>query len=120
MAWEIEYTDQFEQWWEQLSGDEQEALNARVTLLAVRGPSLKRPVVGEIRGSDFDPRMKEIVCEEGTASLRVLFIFDARRTALLLLGGDKTGQWSQWYRTAIPQADNLYRTHLAELENEGS
>jgi len=63
--------------------------------------------------------MKELICEEG-GSLRVLFIFDPRRTAILLLGGDKTGHWDQWYETAIPAADQLYEVYLAELQSERS
>jgi len=48
--------------------------------------------------------------------LRVLFAFDPRRTALLLLGGDKSGQWASWYERAIPAADRLYDQHLTELQ----
>lgn len=98
--WEVEYTDEFETWWDGLTIEQQEAVGQRVELLAQRGPALKRPVVGEIKGSAFDPQMKELVVEEH-GSLRVLFIFDPRRTAILLLGGDKTGQWKQWYREGL-------------------
>lgn len=118
--WEVEYTHEFEAWWDELTEDEQSALEQRVRILVEHGPTLKRPTIGEIKGSDFDPRMKEIICEEGAASLRVLFVFDPRRTAILLLGGDKAGQWESWYQDAIPQADDLYRTHLDELQAEGS
>jgi hypothetical protein len=120
MAWVIEYTDEFEAWWDDLTPEEQQALDQRVALLAQRGPALKRPTVDAIKGSVFDPRMKEIICDEGAASLRVLFVFDLRRAAILLIGGNKTGQWRAWYRTAIPAADDLYRAHLEELEAEGS
>ncbi len=51
--------------------------------------------------------------------LRVLFAFDPRRTAILLLGGNKEGQWKAWYRTNIPRADALYTDHLKELQTEG-
>jgi len=49
----------------------------------------------------------------------VLFAFDPRRTAILLIGGDKQGQWQRWYREFIPVADRLYDEHLAELADEG-
>jgi len=49
----------------------------------------------------------------------VLFAFDPRRKAILLLGGDKTGDWTAWYERAIPRADALYRAHLGELRQEG-
>jgi hypothetical protein len=50
--------------------------------------------------------------------LRVLFAFDPRRTAILLVGGDKTNEWSAWYEHATPDADRLYDEHLAELREE--
>ena len=115
---EIEFTDEFGTWWDNLTIPQQEALAARVDLLAARGPALKRPVVGEIKGSAYDPQMKELVIEQ-EGSLRVLFIFDPRRSAILLIGGDKTGTWNDWYRTAIPHADELYAEHLTTLTREG-
>jgi hypothetical protein len=62
--------------------------------------------------------MKELRCSDEGA-LRVLFAFDPRRTAILLLGGDKTGGWDEWYRVAVPLADALYEVYLAELREEG-
>ena len=62
--------------------------------------------------------MKELrVSRSGT--LRVLFAFDPRRMAILLVGGDKSGRWRSWYRTAILEADDLYDQHLRELRDEG-
>ena len=52
--------------------------------------------------------------------MRVLFAFDPRRTAILLLGGDKSRRWSSWYAEAIPAADRLYDEHLQALCNEGA
>jgi hypothetical protein len=54
-----------------------------------------------------------------SGTTRILFRFDARRTAILLVGGDKHGEWKAWYRTAIPVADNLYDVYIAELQKEG-
>jgi hypothetical protein len=118
-VWEVEYTDEFEAWWGTLSEDDQAAITVRVDRLVAEGPNLRRPTVGEVKGSAFDPRMKELRVEQGPASIRVLFIFDPRRTAILLIGGDKAGAWNRWYRTAIPQADRLYTQHLEELRKEG-
>jgi hypothetical protein len=72
--WEVEYTDEFGDWWETLSDDERAAIAVRVELLEQQGPALRRPVVGEIKGSAFDPQMKELRVEEGPASIRVLFV----------------------------------------------
>jgi hypothetical protein len=118
VAWEIEFTDEFGDWWRGLTIEQQEAVAQRIDLLAARGPSLRRPYVGEIKTSAYDPQMKELRVGEGGA-LRILFIFDPRRTAILLLGGDKTGQWKAWHASAIPAADALYGTYLAELREEG-
>lgn len=87
--WEIEYTHEFEEWWKTLSTEQQEAIDDRVMLLAEHGPALKRPVVGDIKSSRH-PNMKELRASKGGA-LRVLFAFDPRRHAILLLGGDKSG-----------------------------
>lgn len=116
-VWDVEYTDEFGEWWLSLSIEQQEALDDRVMLLAEHGPGLKRPVVAEILSSRHS-RMKELRISRA-GSLRVLFAFDPRRHAILLLGGDKTGQWAKWYRTAIPIADALYDAHLDELRIEG-
>ena len=62
--------------------------------------------------------MKELRAAKGGA-LRVLFMFDPRRQVILLLGGDKRGEWNSWYEWAVPVADDLYDAYLAELRNEG-
>ena len=63
--------------------------------------------------------MKELRIRLGQQQLRILFIFDPRRIAVLLLGGRKTGQWNAWYPAAIAKADELYDTLLEELSQEG-
>ncbi len=118
--WEVEYTDEFGDWWSGLTEDEQVALAERVNQLQERGPDLRRPVVGEVKGSKNDPQMKELRASAGQADLRVLFIFDPTRTAILLLGGNKAEHgWNRWYRSAIRAADGLYDEHLFELRKEG-
>ena len=115
--WEVEYTNEFEQWWLGLTDAQQDARDDRVMLLAEIGPSLKRPVVGEITSSRH-ANIKELRVSKGGA-LRVLFAFDPRRHAILLLGGNKSGRWKEWLERAIPEADDLYDTHLEELKEEG-
>ena len=89
----------------------------RVDLLAELGPDLGRPVVDRIQTSRRH-NMKELRAAKGGA-LRVLFMFDPRRQAILLLGGDKSGAWNDWYEWAIPAADDLYDNYLDELRQEG-
>ena len=115
--WEVEYTDEFAECWMGLTQDQQEALDDRVMLLAQRGPDLGRPVTDTIAGSRH-PNIKELRVSKGGV-LRVLFAFDPRRHAILLFGGDKSGRWNEWYRSAVPQADDLYDAHLDQLRSEG-
>jgi hypothetical protein len=116
-VWEVEVTDQFIEWWEVLAMDQQAALEARVELLVERGPTLGRPAVERIHGSRHH-NMKELRASAGGA-LRVLFMFDPRRQVILLLGGDKSGAWDEWYEVAVPEADDLYDEYLEELRKEG-
>lgn len=112
MVWEVEYTDEFGEWWETLTEDEQDAIDAAVELLEQRGPALGRPLVDTIKQSRH-ANMKEL---RPTKSLRVLFAFDPRRVAILLIGGDKSGAWNRWYEKTVPLADQLYEDHLAEID----
>jgi hypothetical protein len=116
-VWDIEVTDEFLEWWHGLEVDPQEALTARIDLLGERGPDLGRPVVDRIHTSRHH-NMKELRASKDGA-LRVLFMFDPRRSVILLVGGDKTGDWDSWYEWAVPAADDLYDTYLAELRDEG-
>lgn len=115
--WEVEATDQFASWWSTLTDDQRAGLIDRVDRLIEDGPDLGRPLVDRIRSSRHHG-MKELRAAKGGA-LRVLFVFDPRRMAILLLGGDKSGEWNEWYEWAVPLADDLYDEYLQELRNEG-
>lgn len=114
--WEVEITDEFDSWWEQLTELEQESLVSLVEKLQERGPALPRPLADTVEGSRHS-NMKELRSLGG--NIRVLFAFDPRRTAILLIGGDKTGRWKKWYTEMIPVADELYDVYLEELRQEG-
>lgn len=113
--WEVEYTDQFGEWWDELPADQQKQVAASVHLLAERGPGLGRPAVDTVTASRH-PNMKEL----RIGTIRVFFIFDPRRTAILLIAGDKRGRWKEFYERMIPLADDLYDEHLEELRQEGA
>jgi len=115
-VWQVEYTDEFELWWEELNTDDQERVTAAVELLEEFGPALGRPAVDTLEGSRH-ANMKELRPLGGF--IRVLFAFDPRRTAILLCDGDKSGRWKAWYAEAIPVADRLYDEHLETLASEG-
>jgi hypothetical protein len=117
VAWEVVFTDEFEAWWLALSEDQQEQIVAAVELLEERGPTLGRPLVETLSGSKLN-NLKELrVSKDG--ALRILFVFNPVREAVLLCGGDKTGRWKNWYSGAIKEAENLYEIHLSELNEEG-
>ena len=112
MSWEVELTDEFERWYRDLEQGTQDRIVAALRVLRDRGPGLGRPLVDSIKGSSHP--MKEL----RLGTIRILFVFDPRRIAVLLAGGDKQGKWQKWYRTAIPTADRLYEKHLAEIKKE--
>lgn len=116
MVWDVEYTDEFGAWWETLTEREQDAITATVAFLEEQGPALGRPLVDSTRHSRH-PNKKELRPPGG--NMRILFAFDPRRTAILLIGGDKAGRWQQWYDEIIPVADDLYDEHLQSLRREG-
>ena len=116
MEWDIEFTDEFERWWNDLSEDEQDSVDQMVRLLQMRGPSLGRPHADLIQSSRHSD-MKELRVQHAGKPYRVLFAFDPKRCAILLTGGDKTGN-DRWYEEFVPIADRLYEEHLVALEKE--
>jgi hypothetical protein len=89
-----------------------------VDLLAEAGPTLGRPIVDSIVGSVI-ANMKELrPGSAGRSEIRVLFAFDPWRSAILLIAGDKAGDWQGWYRKAIPRAEALYEVYLKERAAE--
>jgi hypothetical protein len=117
MEWIVEYTDEFGAWWGRLMAEEQEDINAVVILLQRLGPALRFPYTSSI-GSSRHSHMRELRIQHAGRPYRVLYAFDPRRTAILLIGGDKTGN-DRWYDTYVPVADRLYDEHLEQLRREG-
>ena len=116
MEWGVEFTAEFEGWWNSLSENEQADVNAKVILLQKLGPSLTRPHADLIHSSRH-ANMKELRIQHSGRPYRVLFTFDPRRCAMLLIGGDKTGN-DRWYEEFVPVADGLYDQHLEGLKKE--
>ena len=116
MEWEVEYTDEFAGWWNGLTAAEQVDVNAKVILLQKLGPGLPRPHADLVHGSRH-PNMKELRIQHSGQPYRVLFAFDPRRCAILLIGGDKKGK-DRWYDECVPVADALFDRHLAALKKK--
>ena len=118
MSWEVEYTDEFERWWDGLTEVEQDHLDKVVGVLMLEGPLLKEPYSKPIKASRHRPDMKELRIKSKGDDIRVLYAFDPRRMAILLIGGNKTGQWEEFYDTNIPIADDLFDEHLRTITKE--
>lgn len=116
MEWEVEYTDEFGDWWATLTEVEQEDVAAVVELLEQKGPQLPFPHSSGINGSKHG-HMRELRIQHAGKPYRVLYAFDPRRMAILLIGGDKTGH-DRWYDENVPLADKLYDQHLETLKKE--
>ncbi len=110
IQWKIEFTDEFGSWWETLSNVEQESVRASVKLLGEIDPGLRFPHMSGIVGSRHS-HLRELRVQHAGRPYRVLFAFDPRRCAILLLGGDKTGI-DRGYDENVPIADRLYDAHL--------
>lgn len=117
MACEVEYTDEFGSWWRSLSLTEQENVTAYVTLLENRDVRLGHPHSSGIHGSRHG-HMRELRVQSGGRPIRVFYAFDPLRNAILLIGGDKTGD-DRFYDVFVPIADRLYDEHLELLRKEG-
>lgn len=117
MKWDVKYTDEFEAWWSTLKEVEQDCVAASVGLLEQLGPSLRFPYSSGIATSRHD-HMPELRVQHQGEPYHVLYAFDPRRMAILLVGGKKTSD-DRWYDTFVPLADRLYDEHLALLKKEG-
>ncbi|MFD8945608.1 type II toxin-antitoxin system RelE/ParE family toxin [Streptomyces californicus] len=91
---------------------------AAINVLQCEGPALGRPLVDRIVGSAL-PNLKELrPGSSGAGEVRLLFVFDPARDAVILVGGDKAGRWSRWYRTAIKEAEAAYEAYAAPGNEE--
>ena len=117
MKWEVEYTDEFEAWWNALDEEEQVSVARPIRLLQDLGVNLGFPHSSDIKGSKHG-QMRELRIQHQGEPYRVLYAFDPRRNAILLVGGNKTGV-DRWYETFVPLADKLYDDYLVQLKQEG-
>jgi hypothetical protein len=122
VVWRVEVTDEFANWARALRKLDRESsrqVGAAVELLKQHGPSLKRPLVGEITASKIK-NLKELrPGSTGRSEIRILFVFDPWQQIVLLLAGDKAGDWRGWYRKAIPRAEQLYAEHVEAMSSDG-
>jgi hypothetical protein len=121
VQWEILMTTQVEGFLDDLYDTDRVShrlVNQAILILERNGPAEGRPLVDTVTASRI-ANMKELrPPSAGRSEVRILLVFDPWRSVVLLVAGDKSGQWSRWYRTAIPQAEQLYADYLAEREKE--
>jgi hypothetical protein len=103
----------FGEWWETLTEGQQDAIDVVVRLLEERGPQLGYPYSSDVRGSRHG-HLRELRVQHRGEPYRILYAFDPRCTAILLIGGKKTGD-DRWYYEFVSLADRLYDEHLDEL-----
>ena len=116
MKWPVEYTNEFGLWWDSLDDGEQESVAAYARLLEGPGPALPSPYSSDVKKSRHG-NLRELRIQHKGEPYRVLYAFDPRRVAILLIGGRKTGD-DRWYRKHVPKAEKIYDEHLKALAEE--
>ena len=114
--WEIEYTNEFEEWWNTLNENEQEAVAYGVKMLEGAWPSLQFPYSSSIKSSKHG-NMRELRSQCEGRPLRTFYAFDPRRVGAILIGGDKAGN-DRFYEEFVPLADRIYDQYLQEIGSE--
>ncbi|WP_328612865.1 type II toxin-antitoxin system RelE/ParE family toxin [Amycolatopsis sp. NBC_00355] len=121
MEWEIELHDEVDRWFVELCREDPvtaDRVEEAIDMLAREGPRLGRPLVDRIKGADLH-NLKELrPASAGSSEIRILFAFDPVRCAVLLVAGDKAGNWKRWYDLTIPIAEKRFREHLRSGEED--
>ncbi|NET57242.1 MAG: type II toxin-antitoxin system RelE/ParE family toxin [Symploca sp. SIO2E6] len=110
MLWEVILHTKFEKWFFEQELLVQESIAAVIDVLETQGVRLGRPYVDTLKGSEF-PNMKELRVQHAGQPYRIIFAFDPKRQAVLLLGGNKAGE-KRWYEINIPIADKRFQEYL--------
>jgi hypothetical protein len=117
MAWDIVFKPEAQRWFDGLDPVRREQIGGAIETVRQGGPTTGEPCVKRIRGSCYH-NMKELRSVGG--HLRMLFAFDPNRRGVLLVGGDKAGNWNGWYKDNIPEGDRIYAQHLRGIGKGGN
>ncbi len=115
--WDVETTDTFDDWYDNLDDTDRGRFLASMILLKEKGPMLTRPHADKVNGSKYS-NMKELRVQSKGDPLRAFFAFDPNRKGILLCAGDKTGDEKRFYKTMIPIADKEFEAHLEKLNTK--
>lgn len=117
MSWNIDI-EFIREWLVTLDEKTFAEVSAAIDLLAQHGPHLGRPFVDTVAHSRIN-NLKELrPGSPGRSEIRILFAFDPRREAIMLVAGDKRGERHRWYRKNIRRAEHLFEQHLKRLKEE--
>jgi hypothetical protein len=108
---EIDFSPEFEKWFLALNDQDTQVVARAVDMLEARGVALGYPYTSAIAGSAI--AMRELRVQSGGRPLRILYAFDPKRKAFLLLGGEKSAG-NRFYQRMIPIAEAIYQRHLTE------
>jgi hypothetical protein len=115
VSWEVILVEEVHDWLADLArvdAASAKLVGSAIDQLAIEGPNLGRPLVDTIKGSKLQ-NLKELRPGSGSRTeIRLLFVFDPQRQAVVLVAGDKVGQWSRWYREHIPIAEQRFEKWL--------
>jgi hypothetical protein len=114
VAWKVETKEPVKQWQRSLDAVTADRFRAALARLEERGPQLGRPFADTIKGSRHH-NMKEL----RVGNMRALYGFGSRRSAVVLVAGDKTNDWKDWYRRNIPVADRMFEQHQRSIGGGG-
>ncbi len=118
MTWDVRLLDEVVEWLRRLDDDTYDQVAAGIDMIAADGPTLGRPLVDRITGSRIH-NLKELrPGSAGSSGIRILFVFDPARRAVLLVAGDKAGNWQSWYKSSIPLAERRYDEWIAGERDE--
>ena len=119
--WEVVLLAEVDEWFLDLCETDPHTANRvmeAIDHLSQTGPGLGRPMVDRVHNSRLH-NLKELrPGSTGQTEIRLLFIFDAEREAVILVTGDKAGQWNRWYKENIPLAERRYEQYLADRKTE--
>ncbi|WP_203988846.1 type II toxin-antitoxin system RelE/ParE family toxin [Sphaerisporangium rufum] len=118
MPWEIILVPEVKDWFIELDDASADQVRAAIELLHEQGPAMTRPLSDRITGSRLH-NLKELrPGSAGRTEIRILYIFDPARQAILLVAGDKSGSWKTWYTDAIKLAEERYERYLSTPAEE--
>jgi len=111
MAWDVDTTEEYDNWFLEQGEDGQAAIQTKVESLKIYGPNLPRPHADTLKGSKLN-NLKELRTQTTDHVFRVAFLFDEERKAVLLIGGDKKGKNEKWfYKNLIKKAEKIYQKY---------